>query len=916
MSKIIIADGQTDEILDRISGQHVLNNEHERDMSAMLETFTFTAFANQRYAQYLVNENRVIIPGEDGDYREFVIKLVDKYRDKSNELIDVEAFASYQELVGAKIIYPGRTEAKSAEAHAHDILAGTEVRVGTVAHTGIRTIERDRHTDPFSALKSLATTFDLELDFRVEVLGNHITRYVDLVEQVGERRGRRVEFGKDLAGIRRIEESDEIATALLCLGPEIDQEDDEGGAGNKDKQRLEVLVEDEEARNRWGRNGQHIIAVYEPQSDNQDMTEEELRRYGRMELDKRINSVVRYEIGMVDIENVPGLENKLVRFGDTIRIKDTAFNPPLFIEARIFKQTRDIFYPENKTIELGDYDEYTVEEVTDIWQQIQEELRKKIDMQDLLEMTMPSDQIRTEISAHVRDYAEKKRHHGPTQPEDKDVIWVDTSDPGNVIWRVWNERTKEWQAGPSGPQGPRGVEGLQGPRGERGIEGAPGRDGKSSYTHIAYANSEDGTVDFSVGDSSNKAYIGMYVDDQPVDSTNPSRYKWTLIKGRDGEDGVPGPAGKDGRTPYFHTAWANSADGKVGFSTTISANKLYIGTYTDFTAADSTDPSKYNWTLIKGEQGPRGPQGPQGPIGPAGKDGVAHMGPTAPSNPAANSTWFQTDSSGKVIAIKKWNGSTWTIAKMNADVLGVSELSAITANLGDVTAGSVTGVDFQTTGPNGTVRIRDDVVEQILGNPNGSHQRAVLTSGGLLVEDIYREGSTYTVVSQIKANDGVLSVLDNAGNVTQVEPEKIEMSKRNGGHVGSIDFTNDGFSMTKPLEVQGNISTTGVVTHKAYGFLSLVNGWENYGGSFALARYVKQSDDMAYLMGVIRRGTIGTTIATLPVGVRPLETEIFAVGESPTGYGRIYIYADGRIVVNQGGSGFISLSGISFKVGN
>jgi len=87
----------------------------------------------------------------------------------------------------------------------------------------------------------------------------------------------------------------------------------------------------------------------------------------------------------------------------------------------------------------------------------------------------------------------------------------------------------------------------------------------------------------------------------------------------DGEQGTPGKAGADGKTPYVHFAWANSADGKTGFSTTDSANKLYIGTYTDYTSADSTDPTKYAWTLVKGDKGDDGPQGIQGPKGNDGQ---------------------------------------------------------------------------------------------------------------------------------------------------------------------------------------------------------------------------------------------------------------------------------------------------------
>lgn len=138
--------------------------------------------------------------------------------------------------------------------------------------------------------------------------------------------------------------------------------------------------------------------------------------------------------------------------------------------------------------------------------------------------------------------------------------------------------------------------------GKNGLPGEPGRDGKTSYTHIAYANSADGKTDFSVSDS-NREYIGIYVDFELQDSTNPDDYAWTLVKGADGANGSPGKPGTDGRTPYFHVAYANSADGKMGFDVSDGTGKEYIGQYTDYTEADSTNPGAYSWTKIKGEQG-------------------------------------------------------------------------------------------------------------------------------------------------------------------------------------------------------------------------------------------------------------------------------------------------------------------------
>ena len=175
---------------------------------------------------------------------------------------------------------------------------------------------------------------------------------------------------------------------------------------------------------------------------------------------------------------------------------------------------------------------------------------------------------------------------------------------------VWDAENSKWKnvGQIQGPQGPRGLQGIQGPKGDQGIQGPAGADGSSSYTHIAYANSSDGKTDFSISDSS-RGFIGIYVDSHPTDSTNPDDYQWSQIKGADGADGIPGKAGADGKTPYLHIAYANNETGTSGFSITDSTNKSYIGQYTDFTSADSTDPSKYSWTKIKGETGATGATG-------------------------------------------------------------------------------------------------------------------------------------------------------------------------------------------------------------------------------------------------------------------------------------------------------------------
>lgn len=125
--------------------------------------------------------------------------------------------------------------------------------------------------------------------------------------------------------------------------------------------------------------------------------------------------------------------------------------------------------------------------------------------------------------------------------------------------------------------------------GAQGLPGTPGKDAQTQYTHIAYADNATGGG-FSLTDNT-KTYWGMYQDFSATNSNDPTKYKWSKWKG---DQGLPGKPGADGKTSYFHMAYADSADGRTGFSFKESGQQ-YQGYYTDFTQTNSTDPARYTW---------------------------------------------------------------------------------------------------------------------------------------------------------------------------------------------------------------------------------------------------------------------------------------------------------------------------------
>ena len=182
---------------------------------------------------------------------------------------------------------------------------------------------------------------------------------------------------------------------------------------------------------------------------------------------------------------------------------------------------------------------------------------------------------------------------GEQGPKGNDGAKGDKGDAGPK-----GDRGLQGERGPQGLQGLTGPQGLQGPKGDQGIPGVKGADGKTQYTHIAYADTVSGSG-FSQTDT-NKAFIGMYQDFNATDSRNPQDYRWSKWKGSDGRDGIPGKAGADGRTPYVHFAYADSADGRTGFSLTQNGNKRYLGVCTNFDRTDSTNPADYSWNDMTG----------------------------------------------------------------------------------------------------------------------------------------------------------------------------------------------------------------------------------------------------------------------------------------------------------------------------
>jgi phage minor structural protein len=344
---IHLLDYKTDNIVAFLDGK-LEGAVHLRNME-LEETFRFEWPVNDEKAQYIIGRNRVVIPDDKTGYREFIINEFDKGADS----VITYCSASFLDLKKQKIISPQTLTGQTVNSAANWVLSGTEWQLGISDYSGIRQITFE-YMNAYDAILKVKETFDCEISFRIEIDGNEVVkRCVDLVTRLGKFDGKEITFGKDLSGIRRKVNYDDLVTSLVCIGPE-----------KEDGTRLTVTVENEAARQRWCRNnGKHLVDLYEPESSDETMTLQRLTSLGLTELNKRIMGAIEYEVEKVTLDSILGLEHEKAFFADTIRIKDLHYVPPLYLEARVTEVERPILDASQKTYKLGEFVEYSQDEV-------------------------------------------------------------------------------------------------------------------------------------------------------------------------------------------------------------------------------------------------------------------------------------------------------------------------------------------------------------------------------------------------------------------------------------------------------------------------------------------------------------------------------------------------------------------------
>lgn len=459
-TELHIIDFKTQSIVATFQDQDYWDDMREWELKNNVDILEFKVFDGTRQSVTLQQQNLVLRQDRQGNVIPYTIEdEVEKTaKDRS---ITVRAVGSWTGLRKAGFIRPQKLEGLTAHQYVSLATAGTKWQPGNIAYASFRTMTLDEFTDPLTLLKKTATLFNLELQYRVEVDGSQIIGwFVDLVEKVGRVTRKEIELGKDLINVTRIEHSKNICTALIGFAR---GEDNEVITIEKINNGSPYIV-DNEAFQRWSENGQHKYGFYQPETEG-EIDAKRLMTLMKTEMEKRKNSSVGYEVDAIDIAEVFGLRHELIMKGDTIGIKDTAFTPALYLEARAIGGKESNSNPDRNKYSFGEYREIVDydAEMRRMYNRVQgllenkagkpllDQLNKLVQEQEKkVNEVVETNKRVTEITEKLEEMVTNNSvtiHDGPNPPteglRDGKSLWLDTSNGKPGILKIY--RGGKWE---------------------------------------------------------------------------------------------------------------------------------------------------------------------------------------------------------------------------------------------------------------------------------------------------------------------------------------------------------------------------------------------------------------------------------------------------------------------------------------
>lgn len=498
-------------------------------------TFEFTTLTAHDDAAFLVEGNKLSFTRKNKGYYLTIMNV-----EKGGDTTTVTAYGLCLELTNEYVdAYKAPRAMSFAEyvnAYGFEksfVIGKNEVSDKRITHewTGSDTV--------LARLYSIANVFDAELEFVTQLnddysLKNFVLNiyraHSDSIQGMGsDKRSTILRYPNDVYGIIKTSDITELYTAIRPTGTNGLQLNSISGR----------VVNDSNGNVLYKVNGNNILA---PQARD---------RFPSTLLTNNSNDMYAVQIWSYETENVETLYGQALAqlkkncvpkvtydvdayidadIGDTFTIEDAEYSPTLYLEARITEQ--EICFTDSekcKTI----FDNFE-EKQSQISSALISEMNKMIELKKVYEGSIVSsngvlfkeDSDLTNLTALVKDDG------------------VDITSKYSIIWYKDDERlsTSQTITVNASDFTDKAVYRFKAMSGEILKASAEvtvmrlqdGQNGTSAYVHIAYANSSDGRVDFSLTDS-NRKFIGQYSDSKQYGSEDPTKYRWSVIKGEDGQ---------------------------------------------------------------------------------------------------------------------------------------------------------------------------------------------------------------------------------------------------------------------------------------------------------------------------------------------------------------------------------------------
>ncbi len=520
------------------SAMHYFDETLHTYLKGSAYTFEFTTLTAHDDAAFLVEGNKLSFTRKNKGYY-LTIMNVEKGGDTTNVTAYGLCLELTNEYVDAYKAPRAMSFAEYVSAYGFEqsfVIGKNEVSDKRITHewTGSDTV--------LARLYSIANVFDAELEFVTELNDDYSLKNVvlniyrahsDSVQGMGtDKRSTILRYPNDVYGITKTSDITELYTGIRPTGNNGLQLNSISGRVVKDSngnilykvQGNNILAP--QSRDRFPStlltnhsNDMYAVLVWSYETDSVETL------YGQAlaQLKKNCVPKVTYDVDTyIDAD-----------IGDTFTIEDAEYSPTLYLEARITEQ--EICFTDSekcKTI----FDNFE-EKQSQISSALISEMNKMIELKKVYEGSIVSsngvlfknDSDSTKLTALVKDDG------------------VDITSKYSIIWykddvQISTNQTITISASDLSEKAVYRFKALSGEILKASAEVTvmrlqDGQNGTSAYVHIAYANSSDGRVDFSLTDS-NRKFIGQYSDSKQYGSEDPTKYRWSAIKGEDGQSFV------------------------------------------------------------------------------------------------------------------------------------------------------------------------------------------------------------------------------------------------------------------------------------------------------------------------------------------------------------------------------------------